>query len=112
MGEDVRNLYDLIPGRLRPFEEKLDGTVEVLLPRYGENPMGRLLKNVFNNKPVRVQLDDIGTRVWRLCDGQHSVHEIGESLHKEFGDCLDPLYERLGQFLEQMRKSGLIEWVN
>ena len=105
-----RNLYDLVPRQRRKFEERADGNVDVLLPRYGENAAGRLLRWVFNNKPVRVQLDDVGTTVWYLCDGRRSVHEIARSLEGRFGDRLEPLHERLGQFLQQMHKAELIEW--
>jgi hypothetical protein len=112
MDKDVRNLYEMIPRRRREFRELGDGTVEILMPRYGENAFARVLKTVLNNKPVRVQLDDVGACVWRLCDGKRTVLDIGEALHEEYGDRIEPLYDRLHQFLEQMRRSEMIEWVN
>lgn len=112
MGKNVRNLYEMVPYRRREFEERPDGTVEVLMPRYGENVVGRVLKGVLNNKPVRVQLDEVGASVWRLCDGKRTVHDIGEALHAEFGERIEPVYDRLHHFLEQMRRSELIEWAN
>jgi len=106
----VRNLYELVPLRRRPFAGQEDGTVEVLLPRYGENLLGRLLEYIFTSRPIRVHLDDIGTAVWLLCDGARSVQEIGESLREKFGDGIEPVYDRLGTFLEHMRMRGMIEW--
>lgn len=110
MTKKVRNLYELVPEQKHPFETLDDGTVEVLLPRYGGSRVGRMLGGIFNNKPVRVRLDELGTSVWRLCDGEHSVRDIGESIHREFGETIEPLYERLRSFLEQMRRNDLIEW--
>jgi hypothetical protein len=107
--KDPQNLYELTPRRRRDFEERDDGTVDVLVPRYGGGRVGRLLRSVLNNKPVRVQLDDIGTKVWRLCDGRRTVLDIGTELQDAYGERIEPLYDRLGQFLEQMRKSGLID---
>ena len=106
----VRNLYDMVPAKRRSFTTLGDGTVEILLPRYGDGRVGRVIASVFSNKPVRVHLDDIGTAVWNLCDGRRSVREIGESLEREFGERIDPIYDRLEQFLEHMRTKGMIEW--
>ena len=103
------NLYELRPRQRRLYEERTDGTIDVLIPRYGENVVGRLLKKVLNNRPVRVHLDDIGTSVWRLCDGRRTVHEIGRSLHVKFGDRIEPVYGRLETFLKQMQQAGMIE---
>lgn len=112
MAKEVRNFYELVPRQMHPFEECPDGTVEVLLPRYGEGFAGRILKYVFSDKPVRVHLDDIGTSVWRLCDGESSVHSIGQTLQSQFGERIEPVYDRLHTFLEQMRTAGLIAWKN
>ena len=112
MAKAPLNLYELVPTQRRESRERADGNVEVLIPRYGDNPVGRLLKYVFSNKPVKVELDDVGTRVWRLCDGHRNVREIGQSLQGEFGERLEPLYDRLGEFLKQMKRAGLIDFKN
>ena len=109
MPKPVQNLYDLRPVQAYRFEELGDGTVDVLLPRYGDNVVGKLLKKVFSNRPVRVHLDDVGASVWRLCDGERTVHQIGESLHESFGERIEPVYDRLETFLTQMQRSGLIK---
>ena len=104
----VVNLYTLVPEQKRPFEERGDGTIDVLLPRYGNNRVGRLVGSIFNKRPVRIQLDDIGASVWRLCDGRRTVRDIGTSLQQEFGDRIEPVYERLEVFLKQMSNAGII----
>jgi hypothetical protein len=104
------NLYDLVPARTCDHRERDDGTVDVVMPRYGGGALGRFLGGFVRNRSVHVHLDDIGTGVWRLCDGRHTVHEIGESLHRQFGERIDPVYDRLELFLRQMKKSGMIEF--
>jgi hypothetical protein len=81
----------------------------VLIPRYGDNAIGRLLKKVLSNRPVRVHLDDVGTSVWRLCDGDRTVKQIGEALHEQFGERIEPVYDRLETYLKQMQRADLIE---
>jgi len=112
VAKETRNLYELMPQQRRSFETLQDGTIDVLIPRYGNNPVGRVLKSIFNQRPVRVHLDDIGTRVWLLCDGSRSVQDIGRSLHDEFGERIEPVYDRLETFLNQMIRAGLIDWAS
>jgi len=112
MSKEVRNLYEMIPVHRRDSEVRDDGMVDVLIPRYGEGRIGRLLRSVFTNTPVRVHLDEIGTSVWKLCDGRHSVHDIGQTLQGQFGERIEPVYDLLEQFLVQMKRSELIDWKN
>jgi hypothetical protein len=112
MDDKVKNFYDMVPRKKWPSEARPDGTVDVLLPRYGNNAAGRLLKMILSKAPVRVKLDGVGTSVWNLCDGRRSVQDIGTSLHREFGEGIEPVYERLEQFLAQMLKADLIEWTS
>jgi hypothetical protein len=69
-----------------------------------------LLEKIVGKPPISLHLDEIGTAVWRLCDGRRSAYEIGGCLENQFGDRIDPVYERLGVFLRQMKKAGVIDW--
>jgi len=104
------NLLDMVPVRLREAKACGNGTVDVLIPRFGDRWVGTVLGWLFKNKPIHLHLDEVGTSVWNLCDGRHTVHEIGKSLEEKFGDCIDPVYERLGLFFHQMKKAGIVDW--
>ena len=104
------NLLDVIPERTRAFRDEDNGTVTVLIPRFGDGRVGSVLEKFFRSSPITLHLDEMGTAVWRLCDGQRSVYEIGDCLKAKFGDRIDPIYERLGAFLHQMRRVGIIDW--
>jgi len=112
VGEKTRNLLELIPEQRRESEDCADGTVEVIMPRYGEGWFSRMLERIFRGAPVRVQLDDVGTSVWRLCDGRRNVREIGSEIHGQFGDSIEPVYDRLGEFFKRMDRAGIIGWKN
>lgn len=103
------NLLDLVPERKRPFEVEDNGRIAVLVPRYGTGRVGRLLDKVVGRGPVRLELDEIGTHAWKLCDGEHSVHSIAESLREHYGESVEPVYDRLALFLKQLASRGLIE---
>jgi hypothetical protein len=104
------NLLDLIPERTRTSRDEANGTVTVLIPRFGDSGVGRLLGKFIGKRLISLHLDEMGTAVWRLCDGRRSVYEIGGYLEKEFGDRVEPVYERLAVFLRHMKKAGIIDW--
>ncbi|MDF2880763.1 MAG: hypothetical protein K0R54_1320 [Clostridiaceae bacterium] len=56
-----------------------------------------------------VELDDMGSEVWKSIDGKTSVYEIGEKLLKQFGEKCDPVYDRLIMYLRYLNRKG---WVS
>lgn len=56
-----------------------------------------------------IELDDIGSAVWKSIDGKTSVYDIGEKLLKEFGKKCDPVYDRLIMYLRYLNRKG---WVS
>jgi hypothetical protein len=58
--------------------------------------------------PYLIRLDDIGTTVWKHCDGEASVQEIAELLRERFGDRVEPAEDRLQDFITQMQRARMI----
>lgn len=82
----------------------------VLEPRYGSNRLGRWIVERIGARPIRVRLDDLGSAVWKACDGSSDVAAIAERLRERFGDAIEPAYERLASFLRQLERNRFIEW--
>jgi hypothetical protein len=55
-----------------------------------------------------VELDKYGSSVWRLIDGNNSVYDIGQILLQEFGEKIEPVYDRLVMFLRYLNRKGWI----
>lgn len=55
-------------------------------------------------KTTTLELDEIGSAVWKLIDGEKNIYEIGQKLKEEFGDKAEPLYERLIMFIRYLNK--------
>jgi hypothetical protein len=104
-----RNLLTLRPRPLRGAEEDAAGNLVVLIPRFGNGRMGRWLMGRAKHKYHRLSLDEVGTHVWRRCDGRTTVESIAASLRERFGDKVEPVYDRLGLFINQMLRARLIE---
>jgi len=98
------------PVRLLEWEEGPDGLVEVLRPKFGTGRAGRWLSRWLFRPHLRVRLDDTGSRVWRLCDGAHTLAEIARALRDHAGATAPDLDSRLQSFLETMTRRGMIGW--
>lgn len=99
-------------GELRPsqtceWEEGKNG-VSLLMPRFGTGGLGQLVARLFQPRPLKVHLDDVGTFVWRRCDGSTSVAEIADSLREQFGERIEPAEERLVTFIAKLHQSRFI----
>lgn len=57
-----------------------------------------------------VHLDETGSRVWPLIDGERTVYEIGALLKSELGEQIEPLYERLSLYFNSLYNCNFITW--
>lgn len=104
------NLLTLVPERRREFEYRHEGLVDVLMPRWGTGPFGKVMGLFFKRSPIKIKLDRIGSFAWNLCDGTNTVADIGEKMEHEFGEKIEPVYDRLAMFLQQMEYGKMIRW--
>ena len=57
-----------------------------------------------------VHLDEFGSCVWQLIDGQRNITKIGELFLEKYGDKANPLYERLAKYFQVLDSYGFIKW--
>ncbi|MFC1610336.1 PqqD family protein [Myxococcota bacterium] len=98
---------ELHPQRVCEWLEE-EQQVALLVPRFGRSRVGRTLERWTRASPYRVHLDEIGTFVWRRCDGQTRVSDIAGAMQEEFGDEIEPVEERLVQFLQQLLRGRFV----
>ena len=59
-------------------------------------------------KPYKIDLDNIGSFVWGLCDGNNNVQTIINKTEAEFGSQVAPADNRVKLFIEQLSKNKLL----
>jgi hypothetical protein len=59
-------------------------------------------------KITYIHLDENGSFVWNLIDGETTIMAMGEPVKEHFGDKAEPLYERLAQFVRILDSYGFI----
>ncbi len=85
-------------------------TAVILIPKFGDHRLGRWLMQRMARPYYRLNLDKVGTFIWQRCDGSNRVGEIGRQLSEEFGDQVEPLYERLQLFFVSLERTSSIKW--
>jgi hypothetical protein len=105
------NYLDRIPERKVAFEEGEEGRLVLLRPKFITGPFARLLQPHLPRKFFRVQLDDVGTCVWRSIDGARTVGEIAELLYAEFGERVEPRHERCSRFIHSLHQGAMVAFV-
>jgi hypothetical protein len=109
--EDI-NLLELIPVQNLQSEKNEEGLFTLLKPKFSQPLLAKYLLPRLKRPHFKVKLDEIGSFIWNLCDGNHAVKEIGLRLREEFGDRVEPLYERLGVFFQSLEKNRFISFKN
>jgi len=102
------NLLNLIPVPKIKCKIQEDGLVVLLKPKYFNPFLAKHLLPRMKHPYYNIKLDEIGSFFWLNCDGTRTVLEIAK-LHKEnFGEKVEPLHERIAQFLTSLEKNRLI----
>jgi hypothetical protein len=86
--------------------EREDGGIALHVVKF-KGRIGRGLCKLMGRPPYfEVNLDAIGSFIWRRCDGEHTVGVILNELEREFGD--DRMKERLYYYLVMLEKHDYI----
>lgn len=103
------NLLDTIPVHLDCVHtEWEDGCTTLVLPRFRKAWMQKWFLPKAFSPYVRIRLEEHGTAVWGLIDGQRSVHDIIGLLESHFeGDESYPT--RVAAYLLQLQRDGFIK---
>ncbi len=106
------NLLELIPEQNIASEKSENGLYVLLKPKYHHPWMVKHILPRLKSPHYKIKLDDIGSFIWGLCDGRKTVKEISGKMKEKFGDKVEPLYERLSSFFQNLEKNKFITFKN
>lgn len=106
------NFTELTP--VRKFQHEIDknGLVRVLVPKYTDPILSKILQPRIKDKYIKADFDELGTEVWLTIDGKRKLNDIVMQLREKLGDKIEPAYERITLFLQQLHKNKLIFFKN
>lgn len=107
------NLLDLVAERAAGHEvEEETGLVTILAPRFRNRLMKRLFEPRVKNPHLKIKLDEIGSAVWLLIDGERNVKEIAAIVRERFQEKIEPCFDRLNLFFQQLEGGKFICYLN
>ena len=75
-------------------------------------PFGRaeakLAKLLKGSPVVNRKLDEYGSQIWELCDGEHTVEQIARALADRFHERFEPAVPRTLKFITLLAERGLV----
>ncbi len=105
----MKMLLTCIPKRNEDVEwEEEDGKVVLIYPKNFTRFERFLHRRIGGPDNIRRPLDDKGTMIWMMCDGNYNVDDICKVLYQEFREDIEPVIKRVWGFLEILLKLNLI----
>lgn len=96
------NSFDLTPIKLVDHEIEENGLVSILMPKVYNQLMKKILEPKLSSKHIKIKLDEIGSTVWLSIDNNKNVGQIAKELVDRFQDKIQPVEERLPNFISQL----------
>lgn len=102
------NYLELKPLRNEKIPWSKDGE-QVTLEIENKGAWNRLFQKLLKKPRISyIHLDEIGSFVWPMSDGEKTIAEIGKDVKNRFGDKAEPLYERLAEYFRILESYNFI----
>lgn len=106
-----RNYLEGKPKHIGSIRWSADESGNVTLEIDNKGLMNRIAQKLFKKPKISyVHLDEMGSFVWPLIDGETDILRIGELVKEHFGDKAEPLYERLAKYFKILESYRFISF--
>lgn len=107
------NYLDLIPARCESLRWYTDRKDRMVLEVENTGFFNRIAQKVFNRPEfTKVHMDETGTFVWPLIDGEKTIAEIALIVKEQFGEKAEPLYPRMVKYFQIMESYHFVRFIN
>ena len=106
-----QNYLEKIPVKQEGLKWDVDEQGIVTLYVHNTGLMKKITQKLFV-KPeyTQVHLDENGSFIWPLIDGEKNIIELGKLVKEHFGEKAEPLYPRLAKFFEILESYGFVSF--
>ncbi len=106
-----KNYLEKVPIRSASLRWTANDTGMVTLEIDNVGFFHRIAQRFFKKPAVSyVHLDEMGSFLWPLLDGEKNLIQLGEMVKQRFGESAEPLYERLVKYAQILESYGFIQW--
>ena len=106
-----KNYLEGIPLRNPDIQWKTGEEGKITLEIENKGLFNRIAQRFFKKPKISyVHLDEMGSFVWPLIDGDIDLITLGECVKEHFGEKAEPLYERLAKYFQILESYNFIQW--
>lgn len=103
------NYLERIPVRSEKLRYESDGQGKVTIIKENRGIFNRLAQITIKKPKISyIHLDEIGSCIWPLIDGERDIISLGVLLKERLGEKAEPLYERLAKYFKVLESYGFI----
>lgn len=107
------NYLERIPVHKEGIGWSADDEGKVTLEIENKGVFNRLAQKLLKKPKISyIHLDEMGSFVWPLIDGERDITSLGKYVEEHFGEKANPLYERLAKYFQILDSYGFISWSN
>lgn len=113
MKKNQSNYLEKIPKRNEKIAWKTDEKCVVTLEIKNRGIVNKIAQKLLKKPKISyIHLDEMGSYVWPLIDGERDIIELGKSVEAHFGEKAEPLYERLSKYFQILESYGFIKFID
>ena len=103
------NYLERVPVKNSTFAWSVNREGIVTLEQENKGIFNKIAQKLFKKPPVSyIHLDEQGSFVWRITDGESDITALGVRVKERFGEDAEPLYERLAQYFKVLSSYGFV----
>lgn len=104
-----QNYLEKIPTRREDKKWTHDDKGIITLEIENKGVFNKIAQKLFKKPKVSyIHLDEMGSFIWPLIDGEINISSLGEKVESHFGDKANPLYERLSKYIQILESYGFV----
>ena len=105
------NYLEKIPVKSPHINWKTGDDGKVTLEIENKGIFNTIAQKLFKKPRISyIHLDETGSIVWPLIDGERDIIKLGELLKAELGEKAEPLYERIAKFFQILESYRFISF--
>jgi hypothetical protein len=106
------NYLDKIPKMAENHPWNLDENGKVTIETKNVGLMNKIAQRFFKKPETSyIHLDELGSFVWPLIDGEKSIVQIADYVKEAFGEKAEPLYPRLAKYFQILESCKFVEFI-
>ncbi|MBQ3057891.1 MAG: PqqD family protein [Clostridia bacterium] len=107
--KNSKNYLEFVP--VRKIERFTEENGVITLEIENKGVFNRVAQKLLKKPKISyIHLDEMGSFVWPLIDGERNITDIGVFVKEHFGEKAEPLYERLAKYFKVLESYDFVEF--